>query len=183
MGDSSSSKRIKVSALSSKLFVKKVEESTVELDSEDTIITREIEIYDAIRKTTNLQDYLDETTSRMDVNQFWADQKKTLPIHYNMYVGDCASKRASSAAVETVYSGATKLSDEAQMLGDDTLAAYVFDHYNWKYTFLRPTVNEIVEAYLKLHGSEAPAEEEVVVEAGEEPEGPGEEEGEQEGQD
>ena len=52
--------------------------------------------------------------------------------------------------METVYSGATKLSDEAQMLGDDMLAAYVFDHYNWKYTFLRPTVNEIVEAYLKL---------------------------------
>ena len=53
--------------------------------------------------------------------------------------------------METVYSGATsKLSDEAQMLGDDMLAAYVFDHYNWKYIFLRPTVNEIVEAYLKL---------------------------------
>ena len=85
--------------------------------------------------------------------------------------------------------GATKLSDEAQMLGDDMLAAYL------RPTSLTttigstsscapaPTVNEIVEAYLKLHRSEAPAEEEVVVEAGEEPEGPGEEEGEQEGQD
>ena len=34
--------------------------------------------------------------------------------------------------------GATKLSDEAQMLGDDMLAAYVFDHYNWKYTSCAP---------------------------------------------
>ena len=43
-------------------------------------------------------------------------------------------KRASSAAVETVYSGATKLSDEAQSMADTLLAAYVFNHYNWQYT-------------------------------------------------
>ena len=46
---------------------------------------------------------------------------------------------------EVVYSGATKLSDEAQMLADDMLAAYIFNHYNWKYDFLRPTIEQIVQ--------------------------------------
>ena len=59
---------------------------------------------------------------------------------------------------EVVYSGATKLSDEAQMLADDMLAAYIFNHYNWKYDFLRPTIEQIVQEYLKLHGDEAPEE-------------------------
>ena len=65
---------------------------------------------------------------------------------------------------EVVYSGATKLSDEAQMLADDMLAAYIFNHYNWKYDFLRPTIEQIVQEYLKLHGDEAPEEEEEEVE-------------------
>ena len=44
------------------------------------------------------------------------------------------------------------------MLADDVLAAYVFDHYNWQFAFLRPLVAEIVEAYLKLHGDADEAE-------------------------
>ena len=31
------------------------------------------------------------------------------------------------------------------------LAAYVFNHYNWKFDFLRLTVTEIVNEYLKVH--------------------------------
>ena len=52
------------------------------------------------------------------------------------YLGNCASKRASSASVESVYSGATKLSDDAKDLADNVLAAYIFCHYNCQFGFL-----------------------------------------------
>ena len=42
------------------------------------------------------------------------------------------------------------------MMADDMLAAYVFNHYNWQYEFLRPTVAEIVQEYLTIHGQEVP---------------------------
>ena len=127
----------------------------VALDSEETTITIEIEAYNAFCTTADLSKYASEE-GRIDLNSFWSDHRKALPIHYLVYLGDCASKRASSAAVETVYSGATKLSDEAQMMADDMLAAYVFNHYNWQYEFLRPTVAEIVQEYLTIHGQEVP---------------------------
>ena len=78
--------------------------------------------------------------SRYDLNAFWSDHKIVLPIHYLVYLGDCGSKRASSASVETVYSGATKLADEATHMSDDVLAAYIFLHYNWAFDFLRPAM-------------------------------------------
>ena len=81
-------------------------------------------------------------------------------------MGDCGSKRASSASVETVYSGATKLSDSADRLSDAVLASYVFLHYNWKYDFLRPIFDEIVAEYKRTYSSNPPADE--VEEAGEE---------------
>jgi hypothetical protein len=43
------------------------------------------------------------------------------------------------------------MSDKAFQLGDNELAAYVFNHYNWKFDFLRLTVTEIVNEYLKVH--------------------------------
>ena len=82
-----------------------------------------------------------------------------------LYLGDCGSKRASSASVETVYSGATKLSDSADRLSDAVLASYVFIHYNWKYDFLRPIFDEIVAKYKRTYSSNPPADE--VEEAGE----------------
>ena len=144
-------KRIKMMSLSSRLYLK----APVALDSEETTITIEIEAYNAFCTTADLSKYASEE-GRIDLNSFWSDHRKALPIHYLVYLGDCASKRASSAAVETVYSGATKLSDEAQMMADDMLAAYVFNHYNWQYEFLRPTVAEIVQEYLTIHGQEVP---------------------------
>ena len=35
---------------------------------------------------------------------------------------------------------------------------YVFVHYNWQYEFMRPSIAEIVEAYLKIYGPEARVE-------------------------
>ena len=43
------------------------------------------------------------------------------------------------------------MSDKAFQLGDNDLAAYIFNHYNWKFDFLRLTVQEIVDEYLKVH--------------------------------
>ena len=42
----------------------------------------------------------------------------------------------------------------AKMMGPEILELYVFIHYNWQYDFMRPMTEEIVEAYLKLHGHE-----------------------------
>jgi hypothetical protein len=38
------------------------------------------------------------------------------------------NKLGSSSSVETVYSGATQLSEKAQHLSDKNLAAYIFNH-------------------------------------------------------
>ena len=46
------------------------------------------------------------------------------------------------------------MSDRAFQLGDnEVLAAYIFNHYDWKlkFDFLRLTVQEIVDEYLKVH--------------------------------
>ena len=57
-----------------------------------------------------------------------------------------------------MYSGATQLSEKAEHLADKNLAAYIFNHY-WQFEFLRPTIDEIVTKYLKMHCSAAPEEE------------------------
>jgi len=44
-------------------------------------------------------------------------------------------------------------------LPHELLAAYIVLNANWKFTFLRPTLEEIVAEYLRMHGPEPPAEE------------------------
>ena len=140
----------------------------------DVALKDEIEAYEKICSVVDHTKYqIDD--DRYDLNSFWSDHKKMLPIHYQVYLADCASKRASSASVESVYSGATKLSDGADTLADDVLAAYVYLHYNWAFDFLRPTVEEIVSEYQKVHGSQAPVEERVDDQEGQGEEGQGEE--------
>ena len=119
----------------------------------------EVDKYAKIASTVDSSKYLNAETSRFDLNTFWADHKKVLPIHYNTYLGDCGSKRPASASVETVYSGATKLSDGSEKLGDDVLAAYLFLHTNFKFPFLAPSLEEITEMYLRVHGPAPPPEE------------------------
>lgn len=75
-------------------------------------------------------------------------------------MGDCASKRAASASVETVYSGATKLADGSDALADVVLAAYIYSHYNFNYEFLQPRIKEIVAEYKKVHGNQPPPDSE-----------------------
>jgi len=112
----------------------------------------EIDSYSHICATFDASQYKDrKNDDRYDILRFWDAHKKILPIHYHVFLGDCGSKRASSASVETVYSGATNMSDKACQLGDNELAAYIFNHYNWKFDFLRLTVQEIVDEYLRVH--------------------------------
>ena len=63
--------------------------------------------------------------------------------------------------------------------GPELLELYVFIHYNWQYEFMQPTIEEIVAAYLKLHGPE-PLEEDVA-DGEDEDEDEGEDEDEAEG--
>ena len=72
-----------------------------------------------------------------------------------IYRPDVGSMKGASANVESVFSGAGGMAAKASTIGADLLGAYVFCHYNYLYPCLRPTLQEIVEAYQKLHGREA----------------------------
>ena len=84
-----------------------------------------------------------------------ADQH-VLPIHTAVYRGSVGSMKGASACVESVFSGVKRLlGDFAQRMSPEVLELYVFIHYNWQYEWMRPTIDEIVEAYTKMYGSEA----------------------------
>ena len=61
----------------------------------------------------------------------------------------------ASANVETVFSGAGRLSMKSHCLGQQLLSDYAFLHYNYKYDWLRPTLEEIVDTCTKLCGKES----------------------------
>ena len=63
--------------------------------------------------------------------------------------------RGASAFVESVFSGVKRLlRDFAATMSPELLELYVFIHYNWAYDFMRPTIDEIVKAYLEVYGPE-----------------------------
>ena len=77
-----------------------------------------------------------------------------------------------------VFSGAGKFTDEASSAGHVLLRRMVKLHYNWKYEFVRPTVDEVCERYKVKHAQggarpavavPAPAEEAVAPQGGESP--------------
>ena len=53
-----------------------------------------------------------EGTGRFNLRAFWAEYKNVLPIHYRTYLAEVACKKAASANVETVFSGAGKFMAE-----------------------------------------------------------------------
>ena len=55
-------------------------------------------------------------------------------------------------------------------MAPEVLELYVFIHYNWQYEFMRPTIDEIVKAYVKAYGPEA-REEDLMAGADSEEEG------------
>ena len=62
----------------------------------------------------------------------------------------CAKVANASANIETVFSGAGRISAKSRTLSPIILSQYAFCHYNDKYEWLRPSVEEIVAAYMKL---------------------------------
>ena len=70
-----------------------------------------------------------------------------MPIHYAVYLAEVGCKKAAAANVESVFSGAGKFTSEAPSTGAKLLQRMVKLHYNWKYSFLRPTMEKIIERY------------------------------------
>ena len=60
--------------------------------------------------------------------------------------------KVASANVEVVFSGAGRISQKSRCLDPQLLIDYSFLHYNYKYDWFRPTLEEIVAAYMKLYG-------------------------------
>eukprot|EP00854_Cymbomonas_tetramitiformis_P021779 gene21779-26198_t len=79
---------------------------------------------------------------------FYMDHEAQIPVHAAVFFADCVSKKAASANVEQVFSGAGSLLADfhAGNLSPELLQAYMFIRHNWQYTFLRPTTEEIIVA-------------------------------------
>ena len=90
-----------------------------------------------------------------DLSVFWSGQKSVIPVHYFLWMAEVGCVKVASANVETVFSGAGRLSMKSHCLGPQLLSDYAFLHYNYKYDWLRPTLEEIVDTYTKLYGKES----------------------------
>ena len=69
-----------------------------------------------------------------------------MPVHYSLWLAEVDCAKVTSANVETVFSGAGRISDKSRTLDAELLSDYAFLHYNYKYDWLRPTLDEIVGA-------------------------------------
>lgn len=80
---------------------------------------------------------------------FWAGQKRELEVHYSLRMAEVAlgCAKAASAKVEVVFSGAGRISTKSHCLDPQLLSDHAFLHYKYKYDWLRPTLQEIVDAY------------------------------------
>ena len=123
----------------------------VEISKTDAQVQVEIERFSIISEQIIAQgeggQYY-EGNHRINLRAFWADHKRVLPLHYNVYMAEVGCKKSAAANVESVFSGAGKFADEAGSAGHVLLPRIVRLHYNWKYDFLRPTMNQIVNCYL-----------------------------------
>ena len=90
-----------------------------------------------------------------DLGLFWSQQKSILPVHYSLWMAEVGCAKVASANVEVVFSGAGRISQKSRCLDPQLLSDYSFLHYNYKYDWLRPTLEEIVAAYMKLYGKES----------------------------
>ena len=93
-----------------------------------------------------------EGSSLFNLRKFWAAQKAMLPLHYAVYVAEVAPKKTAAANVETVFSGAGKFVSEAKSTGPTLLQRITRLHYNWKYIFLRSTIDQVVKRYVSKFG-------------------------------
>ena len=76
-------------------------------------------------------------------------------MQVGLWVAEVGCAKVSSANVETVFSGAGRISMKSNCVDPEILSNYAFLHYNYKYDWLRPTLEEIVDTYTKLYGKES----------------------------
>ena len=84
---------------------------------------------------------------RFNLHTFWADHKVALPLHYSAYLAEVGCKKSASSIVESVFSGAGNFMEQGGTSGSTLLERMVKLHYNWKYEFVRPTLEEVVDRY------------------------------------
>ncbi len=89
-----------------------------------------------------------------DLGLFLAGQKIVLPVHFSLCLAEVGCAKVASANVEVVFSGAAHVSMKSLCL-DPQLLSDAFLHYNYKYNWLRPKLEEIVAAYMKPYGQES----------------------------
>ena len=94
--------------------------------------------------------------SLFNLHSFWADHKLSLPFHYGVYLAEVGCKKAAAANVESVFSGAGKFTQEAKTAQPVLLQRMIKLHYNWKYAFLRPTIEQVCKRYKAKFGTAAP---------------------------
>jgi len=82
-------------------------------------------------------------------------QRSVIPVHYFLWMAEVGCAKVARTNVETVFSGAGRLSMKSHCLGPQFLSDYAFMHYNYKYDWFRPTLEEIVDTYTKLYGKES----------------------------
>ena len=54
--------------------------------------------------------------------------------------------KLASANIETVFSGAGRISNKSRLLAAQVLSDYCFRHYNYHFDWLRPQLDEIIKA-------------------------------------
>lgn len=117
-------------------------------------ICKESDKFESLKITLDLKAY--QQNGFFDMLAFYNDHQSILPIHTLVYRADVGSMKGASACVESVFSGVKRLlGDFAATMSPEILEMYVFVHYNWQYDFMRPSIEEIVAAYLKIYGPDA----------------------------
>ena len=87
--------------------------------------------------------------------RFWFEHRTELPLHYQTYVPEVGSQKASSSNVESVSAASAAWcrrpppSERAELTENYTIC-----HQNWLDEFLEPSDEEIIAAYVKLNGFE-----------------------------
>ena len=68
----------------------------------------------------NPQQYM--VSDIFDLSVFWSGQKSVIPVHYSLWVAEVGCAKVSSANVETVFSGAGRISMKSHCMGPQILS-------------------------------------------------------------
>jgi hypothetical protein len=116
----------------------------------DIAVNAEMEQFELISQkilAKGVDDDYYEGGSRFNLLSFWADHKAALPFHYGVYIAEVGCKLVAASNVETVFSGAGKFMEAGSNTGPKTLKRIIKLHYNWKYSFLQPSLEEVTARY------------------------------------